>query len=321
MDYMEYDKVVELFLELKCKAQNTRGAYATNLNKLKNHLAEKKISYQELKPYQLELFLNSLRDKFSEATIYQITCTLRKFFLFLEDNNFIGKNIAGKLELIQPNNESDIYLDKVEVNLLLTYLKNHEKWNNIRYFDFKKPRDLFLLTLALKHGYRVEEILTIREKNIDIENKTITIFGEDRKNKKPVTNRLDDELIGLYNNYMRARPLCKPKEDYIFLSVRGKEMATNKTTEMLQERIVEANRYFELNKDKYSEMEIKTIKGKDEGISMHKLRHTASYLMSVNGYSLQEIGSVLGQKSIMVTMRYAHTNLNDLDKKSFKLLD
>lgn len=320
MDYMEYNEVVELFLGLKCKAENTRNAYTVNLNKLKSYLREKNVSYQNLKPYQLEVLLKELSNKYSDATIYQITCTLRKFFLFLYDNNFMKKNIAGKLELIQPDNESDVYLDSIEVHLLLTYLKDHEKWNNIRYFEFKKPRDLFLLTLALKHGYRVEEILTLTEENFDFENKIITVFAKDRKNNKDVKNRLDDELINLYNDYIEVRPSCNPKDNYIFLSVRGRKMATNKTTDMLQERIAEANMYFELNKDKYSNIEIKAIKGKEEGISMHKLRHTSSYLMSTNGYSLQEIGSVLGQKSIMVTMRYAHTNLNDLDKKSFKLL-
>lgn len=337
MEDLTFNQLVDLFLKTRTTKknkdikENTKISHMVNLNKLKAYLNKNNLTYEMLKPYHLSLFIKSEKERgylgkdkerkdYSDSTIYSLTMTLKAFFDFLWENDFMSKNIAKKLKAIKPNNESDIYLYDYEVKLLLTYLKNHEKWNNIRYFDFMKARDLFLFTLILKHGYRISEALTLTEKNLNFDNNIIKVFGENRKNGEDLINRFDDELIQLYNNYMELRKQYNPKEEYIIMSKSGIHLTDKDANKVLQKRIHEANTYFEMNKDKYPNLEIKPIRDNKDGITIHKLRHTASYLMTSNGYTLPEVAKVLGQKSLAITYRYTHVNLNDLDKKSFKLI-
>ena len=53
---------------------------------------------------------------------------------------------------------------------------------------------------------------------------------------------------------------------------------------------------------------------------MHKLRHTAAYLMLKNDYTLAETGRMLGHQSLNSTQRYIHTGLEDIRKKQFNIL-
>jgi site-specific recombinase XerD len=337
MEDLTFNQLVDLFLKTrktskgKSIKENTKIAHMVNLNKLKAYLKKNNMNYKNLKPYQLVLFIesekergylgkNKVRKEYAEATIYLLTITLKAFFDFLCDNDFMSKNIAKKLKAVKPDNESDIYLYDYEVKMLLTYLKDHKQWNNIRYFELMKARDLFLFTLILKHGYRIGEALTLTEKNLNFDNNIIRVFGENRKNGEDLVNRFDNELIQLYTNYMEIRKHYNPKEDYIIMSKSGIHLSEKDARNILQKRIHEANTYFEMYKDKYSNLEIKPIRDNTEGITIHKLRHTASYLMTSNGYTLPEVAKVLGQKSLAITYRYTHVNLNDIDKKSFKLI-
>ena len=43
-----------------------------------------------------------------------------------------------------------------------------------------------------------------------------------------------------------------------------------------------------------------------EDFRFHDLRHTAASYLAMSGYSLPEIGAVLGHESIDATQRYAH---------------
>jgi site-specific recombinase XerD len=338
MEDLTFKELTDLFLKIRTTSkgknirENTKIVHMVNLNKLKSYLKMNNMTYKMLKPYHLSLFIESEKERgylgknkerkdYSDSTIYLLTMTLKAFFDFLWENDFMTKNIAKKLKVVRPDNESDIYLYDYEVKLFLTYLKDHEKWNNIRYFEFTKARDLFLFTLIMKHGYRVRETLTLTEDNLNLNKNVIRVFGNNRKNGEDLINRFDNELMELYNNYMKLRPQCNPQDSYLFLSARGGvEISTKDANKILQKRIHEANTYFEMHKDKYPDLEIKPIRDNTEGITIHKLRHTASYLMTSNGYTLPEVAKVLGQKSLAITYRYTHVNLNDLDKKSFKLI-
>ena len=88
-------------------------------------------------------------------------------------------------------------------------------------------------------------------------------------------------------------------------------IVNNLIKEMIKKHIKNANKYY---KEKGEDIHIR------EDISVHKLRHTAAYLMLKNDYTLAETGRMLGHQSLNSTQRYIHTGLEDIRKKQFNIL-
>lgn len=321
MGLPSYNYLVEKFTMVMHTTKNTGDSYKNCLKDFGSFLEKNKLTYSEARPSDVKMYQNFLNKKveqgvYKEGTVYQRLSCLKSFYKFIS-NDYPNelRDITQGLKNPKPDNSHDIYLTYEEVKYLIKFLKNMERKNGQRQFELLKARDLFYFTLELKNGFRVGEIITLTKDSFDLDKDIITIPKHLRKNKTALINPLDEESKKLYTEYIKLREAKGGNQDEeIFVSVSGKKLGRSDINAMISKRIQQANNYYE--ELGYGENFI----SKGKTISSHKLRHTTSYLLGRQNLTQSEIGKVLGQKSLTVTARYSHANIEEIREKQFNLL-
>lgn len=322
---MNTENLIDTYIETSSNRINTQIAYRSRLQHLVDYLKGLDINILEVKVSTLKAFQLSLEGK-SDATQFAIITAVKGLYKFLYEDDIIEKNVAKSLKAKSPQNINEKFLNRYEAKTLLVYLKDMVRTRGMKSFDFLKARDLFFFTLVLKYGFRVSEvigdekkdIIGLKKENFMFDKGLIFISGKNRKNKKDLKVPMDIEITEMYNNYMKFREELSISTDNIFVSYRGKKLTNSGVNTMIKERIKESNLYFKSYVEKYKDDDIVMIR---EDITVHNLRHTANYLMDINGYSATERASILGQSVEVNANRYSHSSENDIREKQFKLCD
>lgn len=165
------------------------------------------------------------------------------------------------------------YLTTEEINELLTTLQDDK-------------RTLLFVKLALSTGGRLQTILNIKTKDLNLKDNSITLkdFKNNDTYKGFIDNSLKKELEEL------IKPL-KPN-DYI---IGGKDtrLSTNALTSKLRPTL---NKLFNQDLDK---------EDSKNRVVIHTLRHTFASHLAINGVPIFTIKELMNHKDINMTMRYA----------------
>lgn len=205
--------------------------------------------------------------------------SIRTFFKYLVD----------KAQLLVSNPISNIDFPKLESHLP-KYLTLEESESLVNSVDGNfEMRDTCILLLFLSCGLRVSELVGINLK--DISGNSLRVFGKGKKERIVYLNEL---CLNSINEYKKVRK--KPKEidkKALFISRQGNRISVQ-TVKWLVKKYVEKSKI-----DR-------------EGISAHKLRHTAATLMYSNGLDIRALQEVLGHKNLDTTMIYTHIDSANL---------
>ena len=131
----------------------------------------------------------------------------------------------------------------------------------------------------LSTGRRVNEVLTLKWENINLDKKLFTITAEDNKSGREMKYQLDEDLLATLH------PI--KKEGYVFPSIKdiNKKMH-NDTLKRHWKNIVDNAGL--------------------ENIRIHDLRHIVGLKLVNAGISLEVIASVLGHTTTSITKRYSN---------------
>lgn len=137
-----------------------------------------------------------------------------------------------------------------------------------------------LLAIAYAAGLRVSEVVSLKVKDINLEEMTLTVRqGKGRKDRLTVlSSRLIDDLKKLTRD--------KDGADYIFESNRGGKLTT-----------ASAQKIF------YSCLQKAGIK---KDASFHSLRHSFATHLLENGVDVRYVQELLGHRNIRTTQIYTH---------------
>jgi integrase len=145
----------------------------------------------------------------------------------------------------------------------------------------RNRRLLSLLMLALATGLRKASLVGLRENEVNIEKKIIRIPGSRMKKKNMITHSISDEvmpyLISLYENRNRTTGLLFP----------GKKNPSKP-----------------MNFEKAWKNALK--RAKIDGYRFHTNRHTTGTYLTESGFTLAEVAAFLGQKTLVMALRYSH---------------
>ncbi len=199
---------------------------------------------------------------------------IKRFYRFLEVNNYIEKSPVMHLESPQTKRALPKYLTLEQSIALLESV------------DGKfKERDYCILTLFLNCGLRLSELVGINLSHIKDDN-TLRVLGKGNKER---TVYLNNACLEAISDYLRVRPADGLKDrDALFISNQK-----NRISRQSVQKIVEGC------------LERSGLAGM--GFSTHKLRHTAATLMyqygDVDPLQLKEI---LGHENLSTTEIYTH---------------
>lgn len=232
--------------------------------------------------YSFIVFCKNSRDN-SAATRARKTSTLRIFFKYL----------TNQIHLIDVNPAEMLDSPKVKQSLP-KHLTLEDSLNLLNCVDGPyKERDYCILTLFLNCGMRLSELCGINLSDIRSDG-TLRLLGKGNKERIVYLNDACQNAIAAY---MAVRPndsISPSDKNALFIS-RNNKRISNKTVQYIVKKYLE-----------------KAGLG-GQGLSTHKLRHTAATLMYQHGnVDIRVLKDILGHANLGTTQIYTHISDNQI---------
>lgn len=235
------------------------------------------------------LYFTSDKRENSAATRARKISALQGFFKYLVQNTMIIKE--------NPIKELDVPSVKHSLPHYLSLEQSIDLLNSVK--SKYSERDYCILTFFLNCGMRLSELIGINMSDINFENRTLRLLGKGNKERIVFLN---DACIESLKNYLGKRgngTYGTGNDNPLFLSRENKRISKRRVQQIVEDSL-------------------KTAGLDNQGLSTHKLRHTAATLMYQHGnVDTLVLKEVLGHKSIATTEIYTHL-ANDTVKQAIE---
>lgn len=246
----------------------------------------------EVTSMKIQKYYNELSKTKTYSQVYNVNKVLKIFFNWCISNDYLTKNPTDKVN-IKGNKTEIINNKKKEVETLssedISLIRNHLKGSN----------EELLFVFDLYTGLRLGELLALDYKDINFNDKTVTInksvkevyIYDDDKHKHletilqtPKTLNsfrtvpLADEILNLLDKNKTGLIFCDNEGNYL----KGKNVSSD-WAKML----------------KYLNIEHKKF---------HAIRHTFASTLLRNGVDIQSVSDLLGHTTLGITQIYLHSN-------------
>ena len=274
LDYLEFEKNFSI---------NTIVGYKKDINEFISFLDDKKITNPEYN--DIREYLSYMYDKkYKSKTIARHISSLKSFYKYLFRNEIIDNNpmvliSTPKLEKNLPN-----YLNIDDIEILL------------KVSDRTTPlglRNALILEMLYATGIRVSELVNIKIKDIDFNERRILILGKGNKERIVLFGHTCEELLNDYINHSRSK-LIKINSDYLLINKNGTNLS-DRAIRLILDDVVKKS-CLKLN------------------VSPHTLRHTFATHLLNNGADLKTVQELLGHENISTTGIYTHVSNERLRK-------
>jgi integrase/recombinase XerC len=271
---------------------------------------EKKYSPHTIKAYKKDIkeFAAFCETEYQIKTIDHVEYgMIRSWIVALVDRGISNRSVNRKITSLKSYFKFLLKVEKIETNPLAKHkaLKmakkveipfSEEEMNQLLYeipFDdnFEGIRDRLIIELFYATGMRRSELINLKVKDLDLNNKTLKVIG--KRNKERIIPVLEKTAL-LFKEYFLLRDALEKTDDFVFLTGTG-----NKIYETLVYRVI--NGYF-------SRVSTKIKK------SPHILRHTFATHMLNKGADLNAVKELLGHSSLASTQVYTHNSIAELKK-------
>ncbi len=211
-----------------------------------------------------------------KSTVSTYWRKLNCFFEWLATKDYIKVNPLASVTCPTPSYEDRKFLQKTEIEKLLTALYTHHD-NNLLLLK----RNLLVFHLFLFCGLRREELLQLQVRDIDVEKKLLTVRGDICKTGITRQIPLHSSVLLHFKDYMAIRKSYTTQ--YLIVSSERDEKLTGDGLKHLVEKIKKCS-----------------------GVSfhLHQLRHTFAVNFLKTSNNIAKLKQLLGHKSIVMTLTY-----------------
>ena len=219
----------------------------------------------------------------SPTTITRKLASVRGFFKYICFKQYITSNPA--ISIVSPK-----------------LPKHLPKVLSINEVDEILKQDLTILDNAIfellySAGVRVSELVNLKLRNIDLNQRLIRVFGKGSKERIIPINQ---KCVNVIKKYLKKREIIElknTKSEFLFLKDDGKKITRQYVWQIIQQQG-------------------KLIHKK---ISPHTLRHSFATHLLERGADLRVVQELLGHASIVTTQLYTHISKNVLREVYFKI--
>jgi len=209
----------------------------------------------------------------SESTINGVTQLLGTIINYsIKQKELKIVNPCVSISKLSMNNERERYLTTSEVKELLSHI-NH-------------TRVLLFVKLALSTGGRLQTILHIKKKDINLVHNSITLH--DIKNNSTYTGFINDEFKVLLEKHIRILKA----DDYI-LNGKSTRLSDNAMARTIRPIL---NKLFNVGLQRDD---------RKNRVVIHTFRHTFASHLAINGTPIFTVQKLMNHRDIKMTMRYA----------------
>lgn len=237
----------------------------------------------------LMLYLSKIHEMYQPRTVKRKIASVKALFHYLECEEIIENNPFNKIDLSfrQPKR-----LPKtIPANIIQTFLSTlyKEKTNAKTMYQQKCIiRDIAVMELLFATGMRISELCSLKQENLDLENKTVLIFGKGAKERMLQIG--NDEVITALTTYKTYFSDELSQTDWLFVN-------------RLQNRLSEQSVRYMINH--YAD-----AAGIEMHITPHMFRHSFATLLLEADVDIRYIQKMLGHSSITTTQIYTSVSMN-----------
>ncbi|MDC7291817.1 tyrosine-type recombinase/integrase [Blautia schinkii] len=230
----------------------------------------------------IEDFITDLHKKYKQKTIKRKLASIKAFYNYLEDEEFIEENPFRKIKV---KFKEEIVLPRIimreEIETLLNYMykcacnaKKYSLW----------LRDIAVVETFFATGARVYEVSNIKKDCIDLNTGLICFKG--KGNKERYVQIGSKDVLELLKRYHDANIEAINKSGYFFVNSRG-ERFTEQSIRIMIKRYTE---------------EV----GIERKITPHMFRHSVATFLIEEEVDISCVQRILGHSSIKTTQIYIH---------------
>ena len=276
------DSLIEQFIEYiriqRNYSNNTEINYLIDLEDFQEYLKNMKIKYSDITYKDISVYTKYLKEEkeLEPTSINRHLSAIRSFYNYLVSKEITKSNpfklVSGPKKSIK----------------LPNYMKYSEFEAMINVCDETDlgVRNKALLELLLATGARIGELINIKVKDIDFNNREIKVLGKGNKERICYFNEHASDSLNKYINNSRVNLLKNKSSDYLFINHIGTPLTSRGVRSVIDSII------------KKSSLNTK--------ITPHTFRHTFATMLLNEGCDLKSVQELLGHVNLSTTSIYTH---------------
>ena len=293
MKFEEHQKEFLLFLELeRGYSKETINTYNRSINRYYLFIKKAKINYLKIDKDLILDFQASVAKSMGPRTFSRILSTLRTFYKFLHTEGVIDDVVLNEVKSYpSPKYQKSIptFLSIDQIFQVLDKINTDSKLS-----DIIKLRNQSLIMLFFTSGLRLEELKSIKLKDIDFSKKTIRVVGKGSKERLANFDSDTKDLMIEYLTSLEKYPLVKTNfNNNLFVDEKNKNLSRYNIQYLVMKNL-------------------KTLTLNSYG--PHVLRHSFATHLLNSGVGLSAIKSLLGHENLASTQIYTHVSLGKLQE-------
>lgn len=234
-------------------------------------------------------YLSNIHKMYQPRTIKRKIASVKAFFHYLEYEEIIELNPFNKINLSfrQPKRlPKTIPSNMIEVFLSTIY---KEKSRAITPYQEKVViRDIAVMELLFATGMRISELCSLKQADLDLENRTVLIFGKGAKERMLQIG--NEEVIEALSRYKDCFSEELSETEWLFVNRLHNRLSEQSVRHMI-------NRYVD-------------VAGIDMHITPHMFRHSFATLLLEADVDIRYIQKMLGHSSITTTEIYTSVSMS-----------
>ncbi|MDA9693251.1 tyrosine-type recombinase/integrase [Cytophagia bacterium] len=265
-------------------SENTIKSYDNDLSqflifseKYENNRKLSSIDNKTIRAWIIELSTKNLSNK----SINRKIASIKSFFKFLIKRQIIKKNPSTLVKSLKAKQTLPLFLKEKD---LVGLFKTINLSNTL-----DETRSDLILELLYGTGIRINELINLKSKNLDLIRNEIKVLG--KRNKERILP-INQNIVSKAKLYLNHKKRKSSKNEFVFLTDKG-----NKLYPMMVYRIVKKCLSSLINSEKYNP---------------HLLRHSFATHILNKGGDLNAIKDLLGHESLAATQIYTHNSIEKL---------
>lgn len=270
--FKDYAQVFLRWAKVHLKPAGFRR-YRTSLTKIIQAMGERNLD--DIRRQDIETYKETRSQHVSNATLNRDLACIRKLYNNAIADGLVDSSPIKSIGFLKEPKRSENHLSDVELKALL------------KACDREATKTF--VTLAVNTGMRLNELLSLKWDQIDLENNLITL--KDTKNNKEDKIPINDVVVRQLNS-------CKKVSEYVICQCDG-------------------SRYYEF---RYQWKKIVKTAG-IKWCTPHVLRHTWATMLVKAGVDLQTVQELGRWSELKLVLRYSHVNQADHRARAAKVLE
>ncbi|MDR5000454.1 tyrosine-type recombinase/integrase [Brevibacillus parabrevis] len=268
-------------------SQKTLKAYYSDLQHLKKCLEQSE--YQAVTTESIYFYFEKVlyESRLKDTTIKRKYVTLKSFFHFLIQKKIITElpisNFKKKYKISKKIPKT---LSQNEIISLLSYMQDELSTAKTQFKMCICLRNCTILELLFSTGIRIGELTSINIEDINMEERTLLIFGKGRKERLLYLS--NNDVLNKLIKWIQMREFFEPTTKALFVNKYGNRLSIYSVENIFY-------KYRDLSKI-------------NKTSTPHFLRHTFATLLLDNGADLRAVQEILGHSNISTTQIYTEVS-------------